>query len=78
VVAVARYLFKESPGNPTLQGIEAIDWERWPRRGINESVADIVEWSRDISGEDLVNLDTQLIAAGLPSLSQVRGQRNAT
>jgi len=72
ILVVVRYLFRDEPNSPVLHDIERIEWDAWPEPGIREAVGDAIEWSQDISGDDLAAVDDQLASAGLPTLSQVR------
>lgn len=43
--------------------------------GLREAARDMVEWSRDLEGEAVANLDAALSAAGAPTLTQMRDKR---
>lgn len=43
--------------------------------GLREAACDMVEWSRDLDGEDLAKLDAALVAAGAPTLREMRDKR---
>ena len=73
IITVARYLLSEKPESTTmLRSIEESVTASPSSRGLNEAARDMLEWSQDIHGEQLAELDNQLSAAGLPTLSEMR------
>jgi hypothetical protein len=76
-VIVVRFLFGTQPDSPIVQEFERIEWNL-PPRAIKMVVSDVVEWSRDLTGEQLMILDSQLASEGLPTLSAMRNANYRT
>jgi hypothetical protein len=55
-----------------LQHYEQIPWDKQSASQVRMAVRDVVEWSEDLRGEPLAQLDAQLLAQGLPTLSAMR------
>jgi hypothetical protein len=73
IISVARYLLSEKPESAAmLRSIEDSVTASPSARGLNEATRDMLEWSQDLHGEQLAELDRQLLAAGLPTLSEMR------
>jgi hypothetical protein len=73
IIAVARYLLSEKPESAAmLRSLEESVTASSSLRGLKEATRDMLEWSQDLHGEQLAELDRQLSAAGLPTLSEMR------
>jgi hypothetical protein len=73
IITVARYLLAEKPESAAmLRSIEESVTASSSSRGLKEATRDMLEWSQDPHGEQLAELDRQLSAAGLPTLSEMR------
>ena len=73
IIAVARYLLSEEPESATmLRSLEESVKASSSPQGLKEAARDMLEWSQDLHGKRLAELDRQLSAAGLPTLSEMR------
>ncbi len=73
ILGVARYLLAQQPElAPMLRSIEACVAASDSMPGLREAARDMVEWSQDLQGQSLVELDDRLASAGLPTLTEMR------
>jgi hypothetical protein len=73
IITVARYLLSGKPESAAmLRSLEEPVMATSSLRGLQEATRDMLEWSQDLQGEQLAELDRQLSAAGLPTLSEMR------
>ena len=73
VVVVSHFMLRQQPESRSLlTQLEGISWERASLAGIRMAASDMVEWCRDLKGDQLASLDSELSSAGLPTLSAMR------
>jgi hypothetical protein len=73
VIAVARHLLANQPSSSSmLESLEESVASSTSLPGLRDAARDMMEWSQDLHGQSLRELDEHLSASGLPTLTEMR------